>query len=153
MTNKRVLQMAEINEISCEVTERVWTTALRHWSGHQRVEGREGDQKPLGEGLSKEKARRGGRAGIWLRRQHATRRGGGGVGRTMWWPYAPSGEMSDDDDGQIDASPKLLWLSKGASSYVVSSRVKADIRGAWGDCLARSLRDSALASLSSRVTG
>ena len=60
--------MAEINEISCEVTE----------SGHQRVEGREGDQKPLGEGLSKEKARRGGRAGIWLRRQHATRRGGGG---------------------------------------------------------------------------
>ena len=114
--------MAEINEISCEVTE----------SGHQRVEGREGDQKPLGEGLSKEKARRGGRAGIWLRRQHATRRGGGGggVGRTMCWPYAPSGEMSDDDDGQIDASPKLLWLSKGASSYVVSSRVKADIRGA-----------------------
>ena len=81
------------------------------------------------------------------------KKGGGGVGRTMWWPYAPSGEMSDDDDGQIDASPKLLWLSKGASSYVVSSRVKADIRGAWGDCLARSLRDSALASLSSRVTG
>ena len=38
--------------------------------------------------------------------------------------------MSDDDDGQIDASPKLLWLSKGASSYVVSSRVKADIRSA-----------------------
>ena len=36
--------MAEINEISCEVTE----------SGHQRVEGREGDQKPLGEGLSEE---------------------------------------------------------------------------------------------------
>ena len=54
MTNKRVLQMAEINEISCEVIERVSTTALRHWSGHQRVEGREGDQKPLGEGLSEE---------------------------------------------------------------------------------------------------
>ena len=46
--------MAEINEISCEVIERVSTTALRHWSGHQRVEGREGDQKPLGEGLSEE---------------------------------------------------------------------------------------------------
>lgn len=38
--------------------------------------------------------------------------------------------MSDDDDDQIDASPKLLWLSKGAQSYVVSSRVKADTRGA-----------------------
>ena len=51
--------MAEINEISCEVIERVSTTALRHWSGHQRVEGREGDQRPLGEGLSKEKGKAG----------------------------------------------------------------------------------------------
>ena len=40
---------------------------------HQMVEGREGDQRPLEEGLSKEReARRGGRAGMWPRRWHAT---------------------------------------------------------------------------------
>ena len=35
--------------------ERVGTTVLRHWGGHKKVEGREGDQRPLGEGLSKER--------------------------------------------------------------------------------------------------
>ena len=50
---------------------------LPHWGGHQRVEGREEDQKPLGEGLSKEReARQGGRAGIWPRQWHTT----GGLG-------------------------------------------------------------------------
>ena len=67
MTNKRVVETAEINEISREVRrrrrkgydkysgERMWTTVLRYWGGHQRAEGWEGDQRPLGEGLSKER--------------------------------------------------------------------------------------------------
>ena len=34
MTNKRVVEMAEINEISCEVRRRRWKTAvLQHWGG------------------------------------------------------------------------------------------------------------------------
>ena len=56
------------------------TTVLRHWGGHQKVEGRKGDQKPLGEGLLKEReARPGRRAGMWPRQRHAT----GGIGWTM----------------------------------------------------------------------
>lgn len=43
--------------------ERVWMTVLCHWGGHMKVEGQEGDQRPLGEGLSKEReAKQGERA-------------------------------------------------------------------------------------------
>ena len=46
----------------------------------QKVEGRGGDQRPLGEGLLKEReARRGERAGMWPSWRRAT----GEVGRTM----------------------------------------------------------------------
>ena len=39
-------------------------TVLQHWGGHWKVQGREGDQRLLGEGLSEEReARRGGGAG------------------------------------------------------------------------------------------
>ena len=62
------------------------------FGGHQKVEGREGDKRPLGEGLSKEVDWR---AGMWPRRRHARR----GVGRTIGRPYAPTaGATSDDDD-------------------------------------------------------
>lgn len=45
----------------------------------QKVEGRGGDQRPLGEGLLKEREAR----------------------RTMWWPYAPTGATSDDNNDYI----------------------------------------------------
>ena len=64
---------------------------------HQMVEGREGDQRPLEEGLSKEReARRGGRAGMWPRRCTPQR-----VGRKMWRPYAPTGATGDDDENDL----------------------------------------------------
>ena len=70
-------------------------TVLRHWCEHQKVGGREGDQRPLGEGLRKKRETRpGGRAGMWPRRRLATEN----VGRTMCWPYAPTGAVSHDDD-------------------------------------------------------
>lgn len=38
-------------------------TVLWHWGGHMKVEGQEGDQRPLGEGLLKEReAKQGERA-------------------------------------------------------------------------------------------
>ena len=65
--------MAELNYISCEVRRRKWDwlghsgervlmTASRHWDGHQKVEGREGDLRPLGERLLRKK-------GTWLYRR------------------------------------------------------------------------------------
>ena len=33
------------------------TTVFQHWGGHQKDEGREGDQRPLGEGLLRERER------------------------------------------------------------------------------------------------
>ena len=90
MTNKRVVEMAEINDISFEVRRRRWnwlgrilkikndtgekTTALRHWSGHQKGGGRKGDpERPLEEGLrEKRETRPDGRAGMWPRRRLAT---------------------------------------------------------------------------------
>ena len=89
MTNKRVVEKAEINEISCKVRRRRW-----NWLGHVlrregvnncftalgwTPEGRRarGGQRPLGEGLSKEEeARRSGRDGMWPGQRHAT----GGLG-------------------------------------------------------------------------
>ena len=63
--------------------ERVWTTVLRHWGGHQKVEGREGDLRPLEEGLSKEReARRGGRA-------------------RMWRPFSATGATGEDDKNDV----------------------------------------------------
>ena len=61
-------EMAEINEISCEVQRRRWNwlghelrregvTVLWYQGGHQKMEGQEGDQRPLEEGLSKERER------------------------------------------------------------------------------------------------
>ena len=53
-------------------------TVLQHWGGHWKVQGREGDQRLLGEGLSEEReAKRGGGAGP--RWWQAT----GGFGQTM----------------------------------------------------------------------
>ena len=34
-------------------------TVLQHWGGHWKVQGREGDQRLLGEGLSEERERQG----------------------------------------------------------------------------------------------
>ena len=33
-------------------------TVLQHWDGHQKGEGQEGDQRPLGEGLSRKRETR-----------------------------------------------------------------------------------------------
>ena len=81
MTNKRVIEMEEINEMSCEVRRRRW-----NWLGHVlrregendcftasewTPEGREGDQRPLGEGLLRgRETRQGGRVGMQPRRRH-----------------------------------------------------------------------------------
>ena len=69
MTNKRVVEIAEINDISCEVRRRRW-----NWLGHVlrregvhncftalgwSPEGREGDQRPLGEGLQEKRNKAG----------------------------------------------------------------------------------------------
>lgn len=79
MTNKRVVEMAGINEISCEVRRRRWnwlghvlrrereTTVLQHWGGLQKDEERERDQRPLGEELLRgreREGRQGGRVGM-----------------------------------------------------------------------------------------
>ena len=46
---------------------------LQLWDGRRRVEGREGDQRPLGEGLSRRREiRQGGRAGMWPRQRRET---------------------------------------------------------------------------------
>ena len=100
MTNKRVVEKAEINEISCKVRRRRW-----NWLGHVlrreganncftalgwTPEGRRvrGDQGPLGEGLSKEEeARRSGRDGMWPGQRHATGGLGGPCDGLMpYWP-------------------------------------------------------------------
>ena len=45
--------------------ERVRTTVLQHWAGHQKDERREGDKRPLGEGMLRgRETRRGGRVGM-----------------------------------------------------------------------------------------
>ena len=75
--------------------ERVWTTFLRYWGGHQNVEGREGDQRPVGEGLLKEEKGK----PIWKSWIVAGAAAHNkGAGRTIWRPYAPTGPTSDDDD-------------------------------------------------------
>ena len=77
MTNKRVVEMAEINEISCEVRRRWreggndcftalgWTLEGRKARGRPKTTWRRTVQR-------KREARRGGRAGMWPRRRHAT---------------------------------------------------------------------------------
>ena len=66
------------------------TTVLLHWSGHQKVEGREGDQRPLRTTTTeKTETCLGGRAGMWSRWS---------VGQTIYWPYAPTGTVRYDDD-------------------------------------------------------
>ena len=43
---------------------------LQLWDGRRRFEGREGDQRPLGEGLSRRREiKQGGRAGMWSRQR------------------------------------------------------------------------------------
>ena len=106
MTNKRVVEKAEINEISCKVRRRRW-----NWLGHVlrregvnncftalgwTPEGRRarGGQRPLGEGLSKEEeARRSGRDGMWPGQRHAT-----GVWADHVTALCPTGPTSDDND-------------------------------------------------------
>ena len=98
--------MADTNKISCEVGrgrwnclghsgEKVWTTFLRYWGGHQNVEGREADQRPVGDELLKEE-----KGKSWIVAGAATRNRG--VGRTMWRPYVPTGPTSNDDDNDDD---------------------------------------------------
>ena len=84
--------MADTNKISCEVGRRRWNClghVLRRkcvndffavLGGHQNVEGREGDQRPVGEGLLKEEK---GKAiwKSWIVAGAAARNRG--VGRTM----------------------------------------------------------------------
>ena len=92
MTNRRVVEMAGTDEISCQVQRRRWNwlgNILRRegvndcfaaLGGHQKVKRRKEDQRPLGEGLSKEReAKQGVRAGMWPRQWHVT----GGVGQKM----------------------------------------------------------------------
>ena len=46
---------------------------LQLWDGRRRVEGREGDQRPLGEGLSRRReTKQGGRDGMWPRQRRET---------------------------------------------------------------------------------
>lgn len=71
---------------------------LRYWGGHKRVEGRDRDQRLLGEELSKEREGQGGVAEPECGQGSGTQQGG--VGRTMRWPYAPTGATSDDDDDE-----------------------------------------------------
>ena len=71
-----MVELAEVNGISCEIQQRRWNwlgliliregeKGLQHWGGHQKDEGREEDQRPLGEGLwRKREIRQGGRHGM-----------------------------------------------------------------------------------------
>ena len=73
------------------------------WGGLQKDEGREGDQRPLGEGLLRgRETRHGGRVGMYPRRRHGTE----SVGQRMCWPYAPTGVQRIDDDD--DDTTKLF---------------------------------------------
>ena len=75
------------------------TTALQHWGGHQKNEGREGDKTPLGEGLLREReTRQDGRVGK-PRRRHGIE----SVGHRTCQPYAPTGthRLDDDDNRQL----------------------------------------------------
>ena len=46
---------------------------LQLWDGRRRFEGREGDQRPLGEGLSRRREiKQGGRGGMWPRQRLET---------------------------------------------------------------------------------
>ena len=79
----------------CSLSVPLLSEEEKYLGTFQKVEGRGGDQRPLGEGLLKEReARRGRRAGMWPSWRRAT----GEVGRTMWWPYAPTGATSDDNN-------------------------------------------------------
>ena len=63
-------------------------TVLQHWGGLQKDEEQEGDQRPLGEELLREReTRQGGRVGMQPRQQRWTE----SVGLRMCRPYAPTG--------------------------------------------------------------
>ena len=48
-----------------DVRRDVLITVSQHWGGHQKVKGREGDRRPLGEGLlGNRQTRHGGRVGM-----------------------------------------------------------------------------------------
>ena len=111
MTNKRVVELAEINDMSCQVRQRRW-----NWLGHiltregendcltalgWTLEGRRarGGPKLLG-GQSREiETKLGGRAGKQATRLLKTE----SVGHTGWRPYAPTGaiRLNDDDDSFV----------------------------------------------------
>ena len=75
------------------------TTVLKDTDFADDIVGREGDQRPIGEGLRKKRETwPGGRAGMWPRRRLPTEN----VGRTMYRPYAPTGAVSHDDDDDED---------------------------------------------------
>ena len=61
---------------------------LQLWDGRQRVEGREGDRRPLGEGLLRRReTKQGGRAGMWPRQRCETE----GIGQRASQPCSPTG--------------------------------------------------------------
>jgi len=70
---------------------------LQLWDGRRRVKGREGDQRPLGEGLSRRREiKQGGRVGMWPRQRRERERVLGKERDILMRLLAP--KRNDDDD-------------------------------------------------------
>ena len=107
MTNKRVLELAEINDISCKVRRKRW-----NWLGHMlrrkgendsftvlrwTPEGRRARGRPKTtwrRTVEKERNKAGWKSGEVSKGLHKTE----SIGQTTWKPYAPTVMMRLDDD-------------------------------------------------------
>ena len=86
-----------------------------------KVEGREEDQKLLGEGqLRRSETKQGGKAGKKPKQLHKTEI----VGQTAWRPYAPTGTLRHDDD-------EKCWHWTKSTKRVMRKHVKMRGQSKW----------------------
>ena len=107
MTNKRVLELAEINDISCKVRRKRW-----NWLGHILRRKGENDYFTVLRWTPEGRRARGRPKTTWRRTVEKERNKAGwkswevpkglhkteSIGQTTWKPYAPTVMMRLDDD-------------------------------------------------------